>query len=93
MNETTYFLVCFHPRQEGARMLLMNKQTGQFKMKLILSIVAVLLVIMGAVWVLQGLSLIGGSFMVGQTQWIAIGMLTMAVGAALLYYARKQGRS
>jgi cytochrome c biogenesis factor len=62
-------------------------------MKLLLSIVAVLLVVIGAVWVLQGLSLIGGSFMVGQTQWIAIGLSTMAVGAGLLYYARKQGRS
>ena len=49
-------------------------------MKLVLSIVAVLLVIMGAIWSLQGLSLIGGSFMVGQMRWLYIGLLTIAVG-------------
>ncbi|CAN7473895.1 hypothetical protein LJR231_003230 [Phyllobacterium sp. LjRoot231] len=59
-------------------------------MKIILSVVAVLLIIMGAIWALQGLSLIGGSFMVGQTRWITIGVLTMVIGAGLLYYARKQ---
>jgi hypothetical protein len=59
-------------------------------MKTILSIVAVLLILMGAIWALQGLSVLGGSFMVGQTRWIAIGLLTIAIGAGLLYYARRQ---
>lgn len=59
-------------------------------MRTILSIVAVLLIIMGAIWALQGLSVLGGSFMVGQTRWIAIGLLTIAIGAGLLYYARRQ---
>ena len=45
-------------------------------MKSIMTIVAVLLIVMGGVWALQGLSLIGGSFMVGQTRWLAIGVLT-----------------
>ncbi|PSH69549.1 hypothetical protein CU102_08550 [Phyllobacterium brassicacearum] len=58
-------------------------------MKLVLSIVAVLLVIMGAIWSLQGLSLIGGSFMVGQMRWLYIGLLTIAVGIGLLFFARK----
>ena len=59
-------------------------------MKTILSIVAVLLILMGAIWALQGLSVLGGSFMVGQTRWIAIVLLTIAIGAGLLYYARRQ---
>ncbi|MBB3143670.1 cytochrome c biogenesis factor [Phyllobacterium trifolii] len=59
-------------------------------MKTILSIVAVLLILTGAIWALQGLSVLGGSFMVGQTRWIAIGLLTIAIGAGLLYYARRQ---
>ncbi|MDR6635061.1 cytochrome c biogenesis factor [Phyllobacterium sp. 1468] len=58
-------------------------------MKNILSIVAVLLIIMGAIWALQGLNVLGGSFMVGQTRWITIGLLAIAVGAGLLYYARR----
>ncbi|MBZ9654861.1 hypothetical protein [Phyllobacterium lublinensis] len=58
-------------------------------MKITLSIVAVLLIIMGAIWSLQGLSLIGGSFMVGQMRWLYIGLLTIAVGIGLLFFARK----
>lgn len=51
---------------------------------------AVLLMIMGGIWVLQGLSLIGGSFMVGQTRWLVIGALTMMMGALLLIFARRR---
>lgn len=58
-------------------------------MKIALSIVAVLLIIMGVIWSLQGLSLIGGSFMVGQMRWLYIGLLTIAVGIGLLFFARK----
>eukprot|EP01133_Synstelium_polycarpum_P025935 gene25935-31140_t len=41
-------------------------------MKIVLTIVALLLIIMGTVWALQGLSILGGSFMVGQTRWLYI---------------------
>ncbi|RCW83771.1 hypothetical protein [Phyllobacterium bourgognense] len=57
-------------------------------MKSVLSVVAVLLIIMGAIWALQGLNVLGGSFMVGQTRWTVIGLLTIAIGAGLLYYVR-----
>ena len=58
-------------------------------MKTTLLIVAVLLIIMGAIWSLQGLSVIGGSFMVGQMRWLYIGLLTVVVGIGLLFFARK----
>jgi hypothetical protein len=58
-------------------------------MKIVLSILGLLLVIMGAVWALQGLSLIGGSFMVGQTRWIYIGLLAIVVGVGLLFSVRR----
>jgi hypothetical protein len=59
-------------------------------MKIVLSIVAVLLIIMGGIWALQGLSIIGGSFMVGQTRWLYIGLLTIVIGAILLAYTLAQ---
>jgi hypothetical protein len=58
-------------------------------MKIVLSIIGLLLIIMGAIWALQGLSLIGGSFMVGQTRWLYIGLLAIVVGVGLLFSARR----
>ncbi|ATU93760.1 hypothetical protein B5P45_03200 [Phyllobacterium zundukense] len=59
-------------------------------MKIVLSIVSLLLIIMGAIWALQGMSLIGGSFMVGQTRWLYIGLLTAVIGVGLLFFARSR---
>ncbi|MGD0719925.1 MAG: hypothetical protein ABR970_02605 [Roseiarcus sp.] len=43
-----------------------------------------LLVLVGAVWALQGLDVIGGSFMTGQTLWLRIGIVCVVAGAVLL---------
>ncbi|NTS33923.1 hypothetical protein SAMN05428967_1315 [Phyllobacterium sp. YR620] len=59
-------------------------------MKIALSIVSVLLVIMGGIWALQGLSILGGSFMVGQTRWLYIGLLTMIFGGVLFFVTRRR---
>jgi hypothetical protein len=59
-------------------------------MNMILRLVAALLMIAGCLWTLQGLSLIGGSFMVGQTSWLIIGLCTMVAGAFLLFFLRRQ---
>ncbi|MDQ0999096.1 hypothetical protein QFZ34_004278 [Phyllobacterium ifriqiyense] len=59
-------------------------------MKMVLRVVAALLIIAGCIWTLQGLSLIGGSFMVGQTRWLVIGLCTMIMGALLLIFLRRQ---
>lgn len=65
------------------------KIVGCEQLKIILSIVAVLLILMGAIWALQGLGVVGGSFMVGQTRWLYIGLLTMVVGVGLLFVGRR----
>ncbi len=57
---------------------------------MVLRVVAALLIIAGCIWTLQGLSLIGGSFMVGQTRWLVIGLCTMIMGALLLIFLRRQ---
>lgn len=43
----------------------------------------VLLVLLGAVWTMQGLGYLKGSFMTGQQQWTAIGSLCV-IGGLLL---------
>jgi hypothetical protein len=62
-------------------------------MKIGLNIVGALLVLMGAVWALQGFGVLGGSFMTGQTKWLEIGVACALVGAALLAWINLRGRS
>ncbi len=49
-----------------------------------LRIVGVLMVLLGGVWIGQGLNLIPGSFMTGQAFWAWAGAATFVVGVALL---------
>ncbi len=45
--------------------------------------VGVLLVLVGALWTLQGLNYLGGSVMSGKTMWAIIGPIVIIVGAVL----------
>lgn len=45
--------------------------------------VAGVMVLLGGVWVGQGLGYIGGSFMTDQDEWAVIGSLTAGLGVAL----------
>ena len=42
------------------------------------------LVLLGGLWTLQGIGLIGGSFMTGSGTWVVLGLITMVSGAAVL---------
>jgi hypothetical protein len=44
----------------------------------------VVLALVGAVWTLQGLGLLGGSFMTGSTLWLVIGLVALVAGVALV---------
>lgn len=48
------------------------------------SALGVLMVLVGAVWTLQGANLLGGSFMTGSRQWLVIGFVLLVAGAAVL---------
>lgn len=48
-------------------------------------IVGALLIIAGGVWFLQGINVIPGSFMTGQTKWTVYGALTVIVGLFLMF--------
>lgn len=53
-------------------------------MRIGLNIVGAILVLVGVVWALQGLNLLAGSFMTGQTQWLVIGVACALAGVVLL---------
>ncbi|GAB4472526.1 MAG: hypothetical protein OHK0018_02450 [Erythrobacter tepidarius] len=53
--------------------------------------VGVFLLVMGTLWVLQGLGLLGwppGSFMLDRWQWALYGAITTAVGVGLIWLGR-----
>lgn len=48
-------------------------------------VLGVLLILVGAVWTLQGLNVLPGSFMTGQRFWAGAGIVTVIVGLGLLF--------
>ncbi len=46
--------------------------------------IGIALVLIGGLWVLQGVGLVGGSFMTGSLTWLVLGLIVMASGAAVL---------
>jgi uncharacterized integral membrane protein len=62
-------------------------------MKWILWIVGVVLVLMGAVWFLQGMNVIPVGFMAGQPQYVILGLIIAAVGVALIILANRRSHS
>lgn len=61
-------------------------------MKIIKSIVkvfAVLLMLGGLVWVLQGFNILPGSFMSGNRQWAINGTISILIGAGMLWFANR----
>jgi hypothetical protein len=59
-------------------------------MKVTLNIVGALLVLMGAIWFLQGINVLPGSFMTGQIRWAVYGGIAVAAGIALLFVANRR---
>jgi len=53
------------------------------------NIIAALLIIAGAVFTLQGLSLLPSRVMFGKSEWVVIGAGMMLVGAILFAWRRK----
>jgi hypothetical protein len=66
-------------------------RAAEGRMRWVLVIVGGLMVLMGGVWALQGIGILPGSFMTGQTFWAVAGLLTLVAGAALCYAATRPG--
>jgi hypothetical protein len=56
----------------------------------ILKVFAVLLILAGGIWTLQGLNLLPGTFMRGDPQWVINGIITILVGAGLFWVSNRK---
>ena len=61
-------------------------------MKATLIIAGVILMLLGTVWFLQGINVLPGSFMSGQTRWAVNGIIAVAAGLVLVVASRRRGR-
>jgi hypothetical protein len=58
--------------------------------KLALTIAGVLMVLLGGVWFLQGVNVLPGSFLTGQTQWAIYGGALAIAGVLVIVWARRR---
>jgi hypothetical protein len=58
--------------------------------RIVLTVVGVVAILAGAVWVGQGAGLIPGSFMTGDRTWFVIGLVVAFVGIVLIVIARRK---
>jgi len=60
-------------------------------LRYVLLIVGGLMVLVGVVWLLQGVGLLPGSFMTGQPFWAVMGTIFLAVGGLLVFAGLRLG--
>jgi len=58
-------------------------------MKIVGTVAGVLLALIGCVWFLQGINVLPGSFMTGQTKWAVYGVITLVIGLAVIWLSRR----
>jgi uncharacterized membrane protein HdeD (DUF308 family) len=59
-------------------------------MRIVLNVVGVLCLLVGCIWILQGINILPGSFMTGQTKWALYGCLIAVVGIVALISANRR---
>jgi hypothetical protein len=59
-------------------------------MRIALNVSGVLCLLVGCVWFLQGINILPGSFMTGQTKWAVYGGLLLVAGIGLLISANRR---
>ncbi len=62
-------------------------------MKWVINIVGLILVLLGVVWLLQGINILPGSFMSGHLIYSALGIVVGAIGAVLLIINSRRRRT
>jgi uncharacterized membrane protein HdeD (DUF308 family) len=58
-------------------------------MRIPMMIAGVVLVLIGGVWILQGINVLPGSFMTGQSKWAVYGAITAVIGIVLFVLSRR----
>jgi len=59
-------------------------------MRIASTVVGVLCLLVGCIWFLQGINVLPGSFMTGQTKWAVYGAILLIVGLGVLVVARRR---
>jgi hypothetical protein len=59
-------------------------------MRITLNVIGTILILSGAVWFLQGINVLPGSFMTGQIRWAVYGGIAEVVGIVLLLVNRRR---
>ncbi len=59
-------------------------------MKWVLNVVAVILVLVGLVWILQGVNVLPGSFMSGNPLYTVLGLILAVIGGVMLYLSNRR---
>jgi hypothetical protein len=59
-------------------------------MRIALNVVGVLCLLVGCIWFLQGINVLPGSFMTGQTKWAVYGGALVIVGIGVLVIANRR---
>jgi hypothetical protein len=62
-------------------------------LKVGLNVFAVLLILAGGIWFLQGINVLPGSFMSGQSQWTINGSIAILVGVGVLAFSNRRKSS
>ncbi|CAN5207786.1 hypothetical protein BH18ACT10_BH18ACT10_11500 [soil metagenome] len=60
-------------------------------MRYMLLVVGGLMDLIGVIWLLQGIGVLPGSFMTGQTFWAIMGVIFMVVGGLLFFGGLRMG--
>ena len=59
-------------------------------MRIVLNIVGLILILVGCIWLLQGVNLLRGSFMTGHIRWAVYGGIAVVVGIVVLVAAARR---
>jgi hypothetical protein len=59
-------------------------------MRISFNVVGVLCLVVGCVWFLQGINILPGSFMTGQSKWAVYGAILFVAGIVLLIRANRR---
>jgi len=62
---------------------------GASKVRIGGTIVGALFALIGLVWIFQGVGVLPGSFMTGQTKWAIYGAIALVVGLAVVRLSRR----
>ena len=59
-------------------------------MRIALNVAGIVAVLMGTIWFLQGINILPGSFMTGQTRWAVYGGIAVVLGLVVLIRANRR---